>query len=57
MRCVILELDKIRKFSFPLDGENLLIVTANPESSIDIKDKIRENIATFLKTASSNVDT
>ena len=57
MRCVILELDKIRKFSFPLDGENLLIVTANPESSIDIKDKIQENITTFLKTSSSNFAT
>jgi len=57
MRCVILELDKVRKFSFPLDDVNLLIVTANPESSIDIKDKIRETIATFLKTASSNFAT
>ena len=54
VRCVILELDKIRKFSFPLDGENLLIVTTNPESSIDIKDKIQENITAFLKTSSSN---
>ncbi len=57
MRCVILELDKIRKFSFPLDGENLLIVTANPEGSIDIKDKIQENITTILKTSSSNFAT
>jgi len=57
MRCVILELDKVRKFSFPLDDVNLLIVTANPESSIDIKEKIRETIATFLKTVSSNVAT
>ncbi len=57
MRCVILELEKIRKFSFPLDDENLLIVTANPEGSIDIKDKIQENIATILKTSSSNFAT
>ncbi len=57
MRCVILELDKVRKFSFPLDDGNLLIVTTNPESSIDIKDKIQENITTFLKTSSSNFAT
>jgi len=57
MRCVILELDKVRKFSFPLGDENLLIVTQNPESSIDIKDKIQENITTFLKTGSNNLAT
>jgi len=56
-RCVILELDKIRKFSFPLDDGNLLIVTANPEGSIDIKDKIIENITTIQKTSSSNFTT
>ncbi len=57
MSCVILEFDKIRKFSFGLDDENLLIVSTNPEASIDIKDKILENITTILKTSSSNFTT
>ncbi len=54
LSCAILEFDKIRKFSFALDDGNLLIVTTNPEASIDIKDKIQENITTILKTSSSN---
>ncbi len=57
LSCAILEFDKIRKFSFPLDDGNLLIISTNPKASIDIKDKIQENIATFLKTAGSNFAT
>ncbi len=57
LSCAILEFDKIRKFSFNLDDGNLLIVSTNPEASIDIKDKILENITTILKTSSSNFTT
>ncbi len=57
LSCAILEFDKIRKFSFVLDDGNLLIVSTNPEASIDIKDKILENITTILKTSSSNFTT
>ncbi len=57
LSCAILEFDKIRKFSFALDDGNLLIVSTNPEASIDIKDKIQENITTILKTSSSNFTT
>jgi len=54
LSCAILEFDKIKKFSFALGDGNLLIVSTNPEVSIDIKDKIQENITTILKTSSSN---
>ena len=57
LSCAILEFDKIRKFSFALGDGNLLIVSTNPEVSIDIKDKIQENITTILKTSSSNFTT
>ncbi len=57
LNCAILEFDKIKKFSFALGDGNLLIVSTNPEASIDIKDKILENITTILKTSSSNFTT
>jgi len=57
LSCAILEFDKIKKFSFALGDGNLLMVTTNPEASIDIKDKIQENITTILKTSSSNFAT